>query len=107
MKEIYYIESYIPSDENIVVNNIFKLISLGYKQKKYIFIGINTNHGFGTCVDDYGSETEKEAILKQIKYSGMCNNKNENNLCCLCELTFNEALLQSEIFNKELINKLK
>jgi hypothetical protein len=59
---IYYVESYIPSDENIIHGDIKKLIRIG---GRYYWTSIMYNYGIGFNSEDYkGEESERDAFIK-------------------------------------------
>lgn len=90
-KSIFLITSYIPSDENVISSNIYKLTKLGtYPNYKYIFTGVTINSGFGTGLEDYGHITELEAVLSVLEVGGFTNSETEKSKIGL--MTLDEAL---------------
>lgn len=67
-KVLYIVTGYIPSDEDIIQTNIYKLQCIGSKSKKYIFIAIEDTGGIGTSCDDWGSNTAEDAIINSTNY---------------------------------------
>ena len=90
-KQTFLITSYIPSDENIVVSDIYKLQKLGYKDNiTWIFIAITYNGGYGTGIDNFGHKTELEAIKSLISMGVFDTIKKE--LYKFGDMTLDEAL---------------
>lgn len=90
-KQTFLITSYIPSDENIVVSDIYKLQKLGYKDNiTWIFIAITYNGGYGTGIDNFGHKTELEAIKSLISMGAFDTIKKE--LYKFGDMTLDEAL---------------
>ena len=90
-KQTFLITSYIPSDENIVVSDIYKLQKLGYKDNIiWIFIAITYNGGYGTGIDNFGHKTELEAIKSLISMGAFDTIKKE--LYKFGDMTLDEAL---------------
>ena len=65
-KQLYGINSYIPSDDNIVFQTIYKLVTLGVKNPKYIFVAINDSGGIGTKADIFGDDSEEKALFVKL-----------------------------------------
>ena len=90
-KQTFLIKSFIPSDENIVVSDIYKLQKLGYKDNiTWIFIAITYNGGYGTGIDNFGHKTELEAIKSLISMGAFDTIKKE--LYKFGDMTLDEAL---------------
>lgn len=71
-KEVYFITGYIPSDEDIPCVNIYKLVRLGNKTIKYIWISLTRDGGYGTSTDlENWADTESEAILQLLTIGGV------------------------------------
>jgi hypothetical protein len=69
-KAVYAISGFVPSDEKVVVINIYKLIRFGSKIIRYGWISVNgeEKNGIGTCTDDFGKEDRDEAIFSIYQY---------------------------------------
>ena len=90
-KQTFLITSYIPSDEKVVVSDIYKLQKLGYKDNiTWIFIAITYNGGYGTGIDNFGHKTELEAIKSLISMGAFDTIKKE--LYKFGDMTLDEAL---------------
>jgi len=66
MKNVYAISGFIPSDENIAVVNIYKLIKYGQDVVRYGWVSINglEGNGIGTGTNEFGDTDKIDAILK-------------------------------------------
>ena len=85
-KSIYAISGFVPSDEKLIVIEIYKLIRFGSKVVRYGWITINgeERNGIGTGTDDFGGEDRDEAIFSIYGYL------EEKSIVSKC--TFQEAL---------------
>ncbi len=72
-KELFIIQSYIPSDENIVYSQIYRIYSFGSKKKKYYFLDIIQGEGVGIGIDDGGDDSIEECLVKFIRVCGTEN----------------------------------
>lgn len=91
IKQTYLIKSYIPSDDNVVVSDIYKLQEMGYQETKiFIFICITDRGGYGTGVKDFGHKTELDAVYSLIKQRAF--DYSEKEIYCIGEMTFEEAV---------------
>ena len=100
-KQTYLIKSYIPSDDNVVVSDIYKLQELGLQETKiFIFICITDRGGYGTGVKDFGHKTELDAIYSLIRQGTF--NSSETEYYKIGKMTFEESV---EERNRQ-INKL-
>jgi len=63
---IYAIDGYIPSDEDIIVINIYKLIKYGRDKVLYAWVMINgvESNGIGTQTNEFGELDKIDAILQ-------------------------------------------
>ena len=90
-KQTYLIKSYIPSDDNMVVSDIYKLQEMGQQETKiFIFICITDKGGYGTGVKDFGHKTELNAVYSLIKQHAF--NYSETEIYRFGEMTFEEAV---------------
>ena len=90
-KQTFLITSYIPSDEKVVVSDIYKLQKLGYKDNiTWIFIAITYNGGYGTGMDNFGHKTELEAVKSLISVGAFDNSETESYK--FGDMTLDEAL---------------
>lgn len=106
-KTLYCICAWIPNDENIIAQQIFRLTRIGNKKGyKFIWIDIygGIQGGVGTAIDlqEVGEESIEKALIQLIKIVGTTYNK-----FLLDELTLKEALLKSTEFEVELFKQLK
>lgn len=76
-KELFIIQSYIPSDENIVYPQIYRIYSIGGKEKKYYFLDIIQGGGVGTGVDGSGGNSIEECLVTFIRVCGTNNDEKE------------------------------
>ena len=92
-KQTYLIKSYIPSDDNVVVSDIYKLQEMGQQETKiFIFICITDKGGYGTGVKDFGHKTELNAVYSLIKQNAF--DRSETEIYHFGEMTFEEAVEQ-------------
>ena len=92
-KQTYLIKSYIPSDANVVISDIYKLQELGYQETKvFIFICITNIGGYGTGVKDFGYKTELDAVYSLIRQGAFDSSETETYK--IGEMTFEEAVEQ-------------
>ena len=90
-KQTYLIKSYIPSDDNVVVSDIYKLQEMGQQETKiFIFICITDKGGYGTGVKDFGHKTELNAVYSLIKQHAF--DYSEAEIYHFGEMTFEEAV---------------
>lgn len=90
-KQTYLIKSYIPSDDNVVVSDIYKLQEMGQQETKiFIFICITDKGGYGTGVKDFGHKTELNAVYSLIKQHAF--DYSETEIYHFGEMTFEEAV---------------
>ena len=90
-KQTYLIKSYIPSDDNVVVSDIYKLQEMGQQETKiFIFICITGKGGYGTGVKDFGHKTELNAVYSLIKQNAFYHSETE--IYHFGEMTFEEAV---------------
>ena len=73
MKEtaMYCISGFIANDENVAYVRIFKLISLGRNNKRYVWIAVNgdISGGIGTSIDNWGDEDVEGAFVKMTRFT--------------------------------------
>ena len=69
-KSIYAISGYIPSDEDIVEINIYKLIKYGKDEVRYAWVTINGTecNGIGTQTNEFGEKEKEDALIKITRY---------------------------------------
>lgn len=104
-KELFIIQSYIPSDEDIVVCSVYKQYQLGFKNKKYIFIDILNDSGVGIEKDEFGETSKFENLVTFLKVVGFNNNEKEISEIIFC--TFEEMLKIKDDQESLLKEKLK
>lgn len=107
-KPLYRIQSYIATDELKIYSHIYKLVKLGDKIPKYIFIGIDDCNGYGTALANYGETSEADAILTTLHVGGYDNTEDE--ITYINYMSFSEVLdLQKKHINilKERLEKRK
>ena len=100
-KQTYLIKSYIPSDDNVVISDIYKLQELGLQETKiFIFICITDRGGYGTGVKDFGHKTELDAVYSLIRQGAF--DSSETECYKIGKMTFEESV--EERYNQ--INQL-
>ncbi len=67
---IYAISGYIPSDEDIIVINIYKLIKYGKDEIRYAWVQINgaEANGIGTQTNEFGEKEKEDALIQITRY---------------------------------------
>jgi len=102
MENIYAVSGYIPSDENVVIMNIYKLIKYGQEVVRYGWVSINglEGHGIGTATNEFGETDKIDAIFK---INGYLDEKS-----MVGKFTFDEVIekyneIKSEL-NQQLLN---
>jgi hypothetical protein len=98
-ESIYCIDGFIPSDEDVVYVNIFKLIEFGKTEKRYGWVGGNVDHGIGTATDKWGYENQADAIIKMTDFI-------HNNFQFI-RGNLDDALEIRQIIERSLTNELK
>jgi hypothetical protein len=70
-KAMYCISGFIANDENVAYVTIFKLISLGRNNKRYVWIAVNgdISGGLGTAIDNWGDEDIESAFVKMTRFT--------------------------------------
>jgi hypothetical protein len=100
-KTIYAISGYIPSDENVVVINIYKLIKYGQDNVKYGWVEITgeEGNGIGTSTNDFGGVDKIDELLKINMYL--------DNYGIVGKFTFEEVMGKYIEFKENLTKELK
>lgn len=70
IKSIYAISGFIPSDEDIVVVNIYKLIKYGKDEVRYAWVMVNGSeqNGIGTQTNEFGEKEKEDALIQITRY---------------------------------------
>jgi len=69
-KAIYAISGLIPTDEDIVRINIYKLIKYGKDEIRYAWVMINgiESNGIGTLTNEFGEKEKEDALIQITRY---------------------------------------
>jgi len=99
-KSIYAFNGFIPSDEDVVSINIYKLIRYGKDNVRYAWVIINgaEGSGIGTLTNEFGENEKEDALIQITRY------RDEN--FHILKGTFDEAMTYYQILKNKLQSEL-